>query len=44
MYKDPNARYGSGGLRGPTYKGLAPPDDTAAWSESDGTVFRKVMS
>jgi chitin synthase len=37
MYKDPNAPYGSGGLRGPTYgsKGLAPPDDPAAWSESD---------
>jgi len=37
-YKDPNAPYGSGGLRGPTYgsKGLAPPDDPAAWStESD---------
>lgn len=37
MYKDPNARYGSGGLRGPTYgsKSLSPPDDPAAWSESD---------
>ena len=37
MYKDPNARYGSGSLRGPTYgsKGLSPPDDPAAWSESD---------
>jgi chitin synthase len=38
MYKDPNARYGSGGLRGPAYgsKSLAPPDDPAAWNtESD---------
>ena len=32
MYKDPNARYGSGGLRGPAYgsKSLLPPDDPAA--------------
>jgi len=35
IYKDPNARYGSGGLRGPGAKELTRPDDHGAWSEYD---------
>lgn len=32
VYKDPNARYGSGGLRTPDTRGFANPDDHGAWS------------